>query len=243
MRLVFISDTHNKHKKLTIPECDILFHSGDWTGMGYKHEVEDFAKWLNKQEQCKNIVITPGNHEKTFEKCLHATENDPSSRTWITDKCPRAHLLIHEAVEVEGIKIFGSPWTPYFFNWAWNAGRTVKEANHVFKPFIGDLWKDIPLDTQILLTHGPAYGILDYAQDWNDKSKLISVGCVELLNKIKEMKDLKIHASGHLHLQGGKQEVHNGVLHINAAVCNEAYQPDNEVKVLDIWPELDWNYI
>jgi len=225
VKLVFLSDTHNKHNKLRIPECDILFHCGDWTGMGYKHEVERFAAWLDKQP-ARYIVVIPGNHEKTFEKCLDSEE---SSMNWFKDHCPRAHLLIHEAVEIEGIKIFGSPYTPYFFNWAWNAGRTMIEAAQVFKPFIGDLWNKIPSDTQILITHGPPYGILDFCPDWVQKDKLVSVGCAELLKRVQQLNKLEIHAFGHIHLKGGNIQEHGGVKFINAAICDESYNPTNSI--------------
>lgn len=106
IRICAISDTHNHHNKLIIPECDILIHAGDWTGQGAKSEIENFAKWLDKQTQCKNIVVIPGNHELYFEKGL------PDSRNWFTDNCSRAKLLIDEGCEIEGIKIWGSPVQP-----------------------------------------------------------------------------------------------------------------------------------
>lgn len=231
MKLVFISDTHGKHDQVTVPECDILFHTGDWTGLGHKHEVEDFAKWLNKQTQCKHIVVIPGNHEEKFEKCLLGSDKDPSSKTWFLDHCPRVHLLIHESLELEGLKIFGSPWTPYFFNWAWNAGRTITEASHTFKPFIGDLWKDIPNDTQILLTHGPCAGVLDDALDYGT-GRIEHVGCSELSKKMRDLKDLRIHAFGHLHLNGGKIVVDEDKMYINSAICDDSYRAHDHRKVI-----------
>ena len=87
LKIVAISDTHNRHDKVQIPDCDLLIHAGDWSGQGGKSEVENFAKWLNKQNQCKDIVIIPGNHEKYFE------ENLPGSIDWIKSICPRANLL------------------------------------------------------------------------------------------------------------------------------------------------------
>jgi predicted phosphodiesterase len=224
-KLVFISDTHNKHAKVTVPPCDILVHCGDFTFQGARSEVLNFAQWLHKQP-AKHIIVIPGNHEKIMEACLQGVEID--SKEWILRDCPRAKLLIHQAIEIDGIKFFGSPWTPYFFNWAWNAGRTVAEAGHVFKPFIGDLWKDIPLDTNVLVTHGPPIGILDQAMD-RYTGKLVSAGCYELSEKIKELKDLKVHAFGHLHLNGGSLLEQNGVQYINASICDEDYRPLNKV--------------
>lgn len=216
LKIVFIGDTHNKHNKLTIPECDILIHSGDWSMYGRKSETEHFAKWLNKQP-AKHIVVTAANHEVEFER------EYPQSLNWITDGCPRATVLIHESIEIEGIRIFGSPWTPAFgFGWAYNAGRDPVEASHTFKPFIGDLWKDIPLDTNILITHGPGVGTLDEALDYRS-GKIQNVGCRELTNRITQLLDLKIHAFGHLHLNGGKSMELGGVNYINTAMCDDQY--------------------
>lgn len=224
-KLVFISDTHNRHSTVIVPECDILIYAGDWSFQGLESETKSFAKWLKKQP-AKHIVLTCGNHEKGVEAEL------PTSRSWIVDKCPRVHLLIHESLELEGIKFFASPWTPFFFNWAWNAGRDITEAAVRNKPFIGDLWKDIPDDTQILITHGPGLGTFDEALDFRT-GRITNVGCKELTNKIATLKDLKIHAFGHLHYNGGKTMVQDGVTYINAAICDDAYVPSRKPVVID----------
>src|SRR6266850_3316831 len=101
MKLVAISDTHGRHNKLVIPECDILIHAGDWSSMGYKHEIEDLARWFNKllaDGTVKDIITIPGNHELEFEKRL------PESRQWLTYLCPGIHLLIEESIEIDGVK-------------------------------------------------------------------------------------------------------------------------------------------
>ena len=79
MKLVAISDTHNNHRKVEVPKCDILIHAGDWTSMGRKHEVEAFAKWLDLQEQAEHIVVVPGNHELDFETHVICHGGVPSS--------------------------------------------------------------------------------------------------------------------------------------------------------------------
>ncbi len=232
MKWCFISDTHTLHDKLSIPEVDVLVHSGDWSFKGTKDETEAFAKWLDKQP-AKYIVVVPGNHEVEFEKCLNAPE---SSINWIKDHCPRAHLLIHESLSLEGFKLFGSPWTPYFFNWAWNAGRTITEAAHTFKPFIGDLWQAIPMDTDILITHGPAYNTLDHITDRHGlPGDTEQVGCDELRKRILLLPNLKVHTFGHLHLKGGQVLDQNGIKYINASVCDDRYRlHDNRKIILDL---------
>ena len=225
-KIIAIGDTHNHHRKIKIEPCDILIHAGDWTSEGKIDEVEDFAKWLNEQPANDTILI-PGNHERYFARVY------PDSRAWILDHCPRANLLIHEALELKGIKFFGSPYTPAFgFDWAYNAGRTPVEAAHLFKPFLGDLWKDIPKDTQFLINHGMPYGILDDAKDWN-RGKIVPVGDQELLKAISGLPDLKYYVGGHLHAQGGKSFIQNGVTYHNLAICDDQYRPTRKPTIIE----------
>ncbi len=210
LTIVAISDTHNQHSKLVIPPSDILIHSGDWTYEGKHTEVVDFAKWLEVQP-AKNIVITPGNHELYYEKFL------PESRNWITDYCPRAKVLIDEEVTVEGLRIYGSPITPEFNQWAFNRYRGSDIKKH---------WDLIPEGLDILITHGPAYGILDYAPQCN------SVGCQDLFDAI-QLKSPKIHISGHIHWSYGVKHFNN-TTHYNTSVCTEQYRPTNPVTIIEI---------
>lgn len=219
MKIVCISDTHNRHKKLTIPECDLLIHAGDWSFQGQYSEVKDFAKWLNKQyDQCSNIVVIPGNHELMFEKNL------PFSKTWFTEECPDAHLLIEESVTIDGIKIYGSPIQPFFCNWAWN------RYPHEIKKH----WDAIPDDTNILITHGPPEGILDQTIYANGDIRPDMLGCPELLRRVKELKHLKLHTFGHIHYFGGKIKQEDGVVFNNASICDEQYIPLNPITVIDL---------
>lgn len=223
MKLVAISDTHNKHNEVKIEKCDILIHSGDWTSMGYQHEVENFAKWLNKQP-AEHIIIVPGNHEKMFENSY------PLSKFWISDHCPKAHILCHEALEIEGIKFFGSPWTPYFYNWGYNAARNEAEKDLYHKPLIKDIWATIPEDTDILITHGPAYGILDFLPPGQ------FLGCRALFDRIIEIKP-DIHICGHIHYSHGEKQF-NGTRFFNAAICDEQYRTTNPITVIEYEQEI-----
>lgn len=231
MKLVVISDTHNRHKDLVIPKCDILIHCGDWTSMGYKHEVEAFAKWLNKQP-AESIVLIPGNHELQFEKDF------PHSRKWLTDHCERAILLVDEAANINGVKIWGSPATPWFCDWAWNRSSNNLTGYHMHgKSFyprpIKPHWDMIPLDTNILITHGPPYEILDQTTYANGDPKPGYLGCEELANRIKELKDLDLHFFGHIHAPGGQQIHKDGVSYYNAAICDETYFPSNSITIVE----------
>jgi Icc-related predicted phosphoesterase len=222
MKIVFISDVHTRHREITIPSCDILISSGDYSFKGERDVVVDYHEWLSEQP-ASHIISVNGNHE------LWVADNYNEAKSLVEAISPRIHMLQHESITIDGIKIYGDATTPYFFNWAWNAGRSLAEAALYNKPYIKDVWQLIPEDTNILVTHGPPAGILD-----NVKEHPYGVGCYHLLDRVKDLKDLKMHSFGHLHLDGGKTHKEQGVTYINAAICNDKYKAKPErVIVLD----------
>lgn len=208
-RIWQISDTHGKHEQLIIPEdIDIVIHSGD--GGSYKNpdycepDLRACLTWLSNLPAPYKVYV-PGNHDTAMEASLVKPEEYPD----IT-------ILIHEFAEVDGIKIFGSPWTPYFGGWAYNAVPHQIEI----------LWESINEDIDILVTHGPVKDILDLCPDGDH------AGCPYLRNKVFQIKP-KIHQFGHIHLNGGLTETHNGIKFCNAAVLNEQYQIQNSGLILE----------
>lgn len=212
MKIVAISDTHNGHDKIVIPPCDILIHGGDATFRGRKEEVESFAKWFDKQP-AKHKVFIPGNHE------LGVEAQWPGSKAWYLDHCPSAHLLMNSDVTLDGVKIWGSPVTPWFHDWAWNVARG---------PAIKKYWDMIPADTSIVVTHGPPYGILDAVNrgfgraDWNPQEH---VGCQDLMDAMLRIKP-KLHIFGHIH-EGYGTQVFQDTIYCNASIMDEHYDPVN----------------
>lgn len=232
LKIVAISDTHSQHQKIKIPKCDILLHSGDESFRGTKEELKTFASWLNEQE-AGYILWTPGNHSVDFEK------NWPESKNWLLDYCPSLHILNHESIVIEGIKFFGSPWSPiYGTDWAYNGARILAEQALYRKPLLKDLWKQIPDDTQILFVHSPPYEILDEVKtvcgDSYDPPR--NIGCVDLRERILDLKELDIFICGHNHWCGGQQVHIDGVSYYNAAICDWINYPSNPVTVIDYLP-------
>lgn len=207
MKITFISDVHCKFNKLIIPKSDILISCGDYSFLGEPHEVKNFHKWLNKQD-ATHLISVQGNHEKGVEK------NFQLSKQTAEEVCPRVHFIDEGLVEIEGFKIWCSAITPFFCNWAWNRYRGKEIKKH---------WDKIPLDVDFLITHGPPYGILDTV---STHYPVASLGCEELANKIKELKNLKIHSFGHIHDSYGVVDK-EGVKFINASICTEQYKPIN----------------
>lgn len=208
MKFVAISDTHCRHHKIRLPKGDVLLHAGDVSYRGKKDEVVDFLQWFAKQKFEYKIFIA-GNHDFLFEK-IKTKDLEQLIPNGVT-------YLYENSVTINGITIWGSPYTPWFFNWAFNLPRGKALAKH---------WNKIPEETHILLTHGPAYGILDTVINGQH------VGCVDLQKRIDVIKP-KIHLFGHVHESYGKKEK-NGTKFINASQVNEEYILVNKPVVFEL---------
>ena len=207
LTLVFISDTHGKHNEINVPDGDILIFCGDMCPRGELSDVRDFSQFLKKLPHKYKVVIA-GNHDKPFE-------NDRRTQAEELITSTGAIYLNDSGVEIEKIKIWGSPIQPWFYDWAFNKQRGKEIKRH---------WDMIPSDTNLLITHGPPYGILDQT---NRGEK---TGCKDLFNKVKEIKP-KVHAFGHIH-EGYGKVTKNKTTFINASNLNLKYQATNPPIVL-----------
>ena len=219
-RITFISDTHTKHDKLNgfLPGGDILIHAGDLTSRGYITEVEYFMKWYDKINNYDHKVFIAGNHDFGFQdenEKLRGLLTGFKTIEYLQDEL----LALGEGEQeyIDMIKIWGTPWQPEFHNWAFNLPRGEK---------LKEKWDMIPLNTDILITHGPPFGKLDYVPYSN-----LNVGCEELIKRVEEIKP-KIHVFGHVH--EGYGYVFDGNTHyINAAVLNGRYEYRNKPLTID----------
>ncbi len=209
-RIVCLSDTHNLHAQIRVPDGDILIHSGDATLRGTIPEIAEFNRWL-KNLPHKHKVFVAGNHDWLFET------NNSTARRMLDDSII---YLQDSAVEIEGLKIYGSPWQPRFFDWAFNLVRGAELA---------EKWKLIPNETDILITHGPPNGILDEVprQYWVENT-----GCEELRKRV-EIVCPKLHVFGHIHCGYGQTE-NFGTRFVNASNCDEEYNPTNAPVVVNL---------
>ena len=218
INVTLLSDTHTKEKNVLVNGGDLILHSGDVMNSGYEWEdLYDFLTWFSELPY-KMKVFTPGNHDRYIE--------DKPFDAWkmireFNDK--GVVCLIDDYVEFEGLKIYGSPWQPEFYNWAFNLPRNGWE--------IEQKWKDIPDDTDILLTHGPAWGILDTVVNRRD----FNLGC-EMLSKRLETLHPLIHNCGHIHSGYGYVEK-NGTHFFNSSVLDERYSHNQ--KPFDITINLE----
>lgn len=231
LTFVCISDTHTKTDGLALPPGDVLIHAGDFTSTGLPQEVENFNKYLSLQNFQYKVIIA-GNHDITFDvesyesdlkKRFHSyysryKKSEPFTAEEVKKKLTGCIYLEDSGVEIEGYKIYGSPWSPTFYDWGFNLprGKAILEK-----------WKKIPTDTDILITHGPPYKILD---------KTISgsyAGCEDLLNEIKNRIKPKFHIFGHIHEGYGVHE-EEGTTFINASTCTLSYRPNNKPIVFTL---------
>lgn len=189
LRVVCISDTEGRHEDLEIPDGDILIHAGDFTNWGELAEVQKFDAWLGELPHKHKIVIA-GNHDFLMQK---AGQKAPQYLT-------NATYLQEDSVEVEGLKIYGSPYTP-------RCGEFAFQMK--FPGMIKNTWDRIPDDTDILVTHGPPKGILD------DNGKGKSCGDSYLRERVGQVKP-RLHVFGHVHEGYGMTQV-DGTLFVNAA--------------------------
>ena len=215
MKIVAISDTHGKHKNLTLPKGDVLIHAGDVSSLGKESEIKDFLNWFSKTAFTYKILIA-GNHDFYFEKI-------GDNAKVLEELIPANVMYLNDSgVEIENLgkaslRIWGSPIQPWFYNWAFNRFRGEDIKSH---------WDKIPQNTDMLITHGPAYGILDKT------TRNESVGCEDLLEKVKEVKP-KFHICGHIHEAYGYIK-HSGTEFINASVLDENYNLKNKPVVFEI---------
>jgi Icc-related predicted phosphoesterase len=177
LRLVLLSDTHQLHREVDVPNGDILIHAGDFTLFSESMEsVADFNDWLGQLPHRHKIVV-PGNHESFLEE-------DPSQRSLLDN----ATVLIDEGTEVEGLRIWGSPITPlYGVAFGLSSAKDRKRA-----------YARIPDGIDVLISHGPPFGILD-----TDPVSGSHEGCRELLEAVTQRIRPKLHVFGHIHAAYG----------------------------------------
>lgn len=212
MRIVCISDTHNANESIAVPDGDLLIHSGDATNRGSEAEVRAFLAWFGGLPHAHKVFVA-GNHDWLFER------NENLAR--LLAKKAGITYLQDSSVTIGGFRIYGSPWQPRFFDWAFNLNRGAE---------IAEKWRQIPDDTEILITHGPPHGILDEVPR---AYSIENTGCEELRNRIADLSDLRLHVFGHIHCGYGTHE-EGCVRFVNASTCDEEYDARQSPIIVDL---------
>jgi predicted phosphodiesterase len=206
VRIVVVSDTHCQHEEIDLPPGDVLVHAGDFCSSGSEKQAREFATYFRSQPHSHKVLIA-GNHDR----CLEADPN-----LW-RELFGGVHYLFDSGAEVCGLRFWGSPWQPWFLDWAFNLPRGAA---------LREKWQLIPDGLDVLLTHGPPQGILDRTFSGEH------AGCEELLSAVGARAP-RLHLFGHIH-EGYGSERRGATLHVNASSCTLAYQPLNPAVVIDV---------
>ncbi|NOQ37029.1 MAG: metallophosphoesterase [Methylococcaceae bacterium] len=207
MKIVAFSDTHMRHCEIVMPEGDLLIFAGDMCRFGELDEIKDFNQYLSSLPHPYKIVIA-GNHDWPFESQSLAAQQLLTEAIYLQDN----------AVEIEGLKIYGSPWQPEFFSWAFNLprGKLLREK-----------WDLIPVDCDILITHSPPFLIRDQLKNGEH------VGCEMLKTALETTIKPKVHIFGHIHEAYGLYET-NETTYANACLCTEYAGALNSPLVIEL---------
>ena len=210
IRIVAISDTHERHEELILPEGDVLICAGDVTANGRLQSLARFAQWMERQQHRRKILIA-GNHDICFES------KPAAAREVIASLAPSVTYLQDSWTSVDGMRVYGSPWQPRFYDWAFNLDRG---------PALAVKWARILPDTAILVTHGPPFGTLDMTPSG------LRAGCEALADRLVKL-GVRLHVFGHIHHSYGVAE-RDGRISVNASICDEGYRASNAPVVIDL---------
>lgn len=199
--IVASSDLHGYLPKL--PPCDLLLLGGDLCPDGTPQLQAEwldstFRSWL-KSQPAKHIVAVAGNHDFVFQE-----------RPDLIPKLPWVYLQ-DSGTEVLGLKIWGTPWQPVFFDWAFNQTE----------PELAEKWKLIPADTDILLLHGPPHGLGDRTKRGNH------TGSPSLVTRIEEVQP-KLVICGHIHEARGEYQLGPSCV-VNVSQLDLRYEPYTDI--------------
>jgi Icc-related predicted phosphoesterase len=197
MKITVISDTHNEHEKLGTLSGEVLIHCGDMFNLFSRQEgeLERMDEWFGRQ-RFDLILCTGGNHDFALEDRLKAIEQPFKNACYLQDR-----KFVHD-----GICFYGAPWTPKLPGHAF-----FKKASE-----LRDIWKTVPTEVDVLITHTPPAGVLDVS------SRGLELGCQHLSDELSRIVP-RLHCFGHVHASSG---VHEGELttFINASSVNSQFE-------------------
>jgi len=209
MKIVCFSDTHGQHRSKKLNKwfqnnpADILIFAGDYQ-LNSLDTGEDFVEWISELPY-KNKIITAGNHDNNFEitkkKCKKYSD---------------INFLIHNSVEIEGIKFFASAYSRTFGHWSFMTDEDTLEY----------LYEKIPEDTEILTTHTPPFKKLDLT------FRGVYAGSTSLINRIANLPNLKYNIFGHIHEARSSKTV-GTMKYINCSIVNEEYKLTNNPYIFE----------
>lgn len=220
MKILHISDTHQNFPK-DLPKADVIVHTGDYSFLSKRasdfdkrKELKEFNEYLGSiKDNYEVIIFTPGNHDFIFE------DNFKLAKEYLSN----AIVLVGDSYVHNGIKFYGEPSQPIFFNWAFNDDDKLRDTKY----------KAIPEDTDVLLTHCPPHEILDLVSN-KSYSAGQHVGCSILRYQVETRIKPKLHCFGHIHDQKVTIKVKDGIIYSNACIMDDDYKPNGNYNLLEI---------
>lgn len=216
--IVIISDTHTNHKgiekKLGLPPADFIIHCGDISGRGDEYSIRQFLDWFSDLHQYNHKIFIAGNHDRLFE------DQPTLAKEIVAEHVDNdVYYLEDSGIELWGVKFWGSPVTRPFMDWAFNRTEEKMKLH----------WEAIPEDTNVLITHGPPYMIMDYAESGSAEH----TGSESLYWTVFDRVRPQVHCFGHIHEQYGLKEI-DGIKIVNASTLNAQYKLVNPPVVVEI---------
>ena len=199
-----------------------------------KHRVKDVSEYFRELQQNgtvrERIICIAGNHELTFEpehydriwrRFLRPRQTAKYDAAAARKALINCTYLEDDAIAVDGIRFYGSPWQPEFYDWAFNVPRTNIQSK----------WEDIPSETDVLITHGPPLGRGDVTSVNN------RVGCISLMKEVQNRIKPRLHVFGHIH-EGYGVTYDGKTLFVNASSVSHNYTSQNLSIVVDLPHDL-----
>ena len=236
IRLMCLSDTHGFHEQIpkdVIVPCDIAIHAGDFSNIGEVETVKSFRDWFVKLP-AKHKVCTAGNHELSFdienredilpkwEQLKSRTKGGIDSAKPIIANDPDIVYLEKSTVEIEGLKIYGSPYSVFFCDWAFQVWPQIALY----------MWDDIQEGTDIVITHGPPDGV---ASEEDRKKVRGNPGCPFLTRRIEKIQP-SVAIFGHVHEWHPVSHL-GETLVVGVSVINNRYQYYRPPVYIDMCPQ------
>lgn len=235
MKIIAFSDIHANFSKSIKKEIDSIIENNDieviiCAGDFSSNNINfySFLEYFNSFN-VKNKIIVAGNHD------IDLTNQNSSMNKHIMKEMNIIYLEDSEVI-IDGIKFYGTPWTPTFMNWAFM--KDDLELSNIFD--------NIPEDTDVLISHGPPYGILDETKiiekkrksiynnfDYKIKETIKSVGSISLLEEVNKRKNIKYHIFGHVHTGYGYKNIENKNFY-NVSLLNDFYKFQNPPTLIEI---------
>lgn len=241
MKIQVIADTHGSYFIDKVEPCDLLLIAGDISPVRCDHSFYNQQQWFigtfiredikDLKDIAKHIVFIGGNHDHYLSEVNISDGNSRRINNLLPDN---VHYLCDESIEIEGVKIYGSPWV-VLPKWArvpspvWNFACGEE--------CLKDIYTSIPEGLDILLTHGPAYGYSDTIKDptiiernmarfGNDQVHCGSMALLKALDKLKDKP--KYVLSGHIHSAERDIQERDGMKFACTSILSEEYTFDSK---------------